>query len=97
MARPIRRRGDVIHPRGRTRPASPWDPFAPFDDICQRIGQFVRAVRDDLDAGAWWAPPVDIAETDDAYIVEADLCDGVLTITVPRTQSAASRHIQIQG
>ena len=73
MAIPIRRRSDDIQRRGQVRPRSPWDPFAPFDDIYQRMGQFVRAVRDGVDSGAWWSPPVDIEETDDAFVVEVDL------------------------
>lgn len=74
MTLPIRRRNtDTLH-RSRQAPWSPWDPFAPFDDIQQRMGQLVRAVRDDLDPDAWWwSPPVDVEETDDSFVVEVDL------------------------
>lgn len=73
MALPIRRRSDDIQRGGRATPWSPWDPFASFDDIYQRMGQFVRTIRDDFDPGAWWSPPVDVEETDDTYVVEVDL------------------------
>ncbi|TDC17742.1 Hsp20/alpha crystallin family protein [Kribbella albertanoniae] len=35
--------------------------------------EFVRAVRDDFSTGSRWSPPVDLEESDDAFIVEADL------------------------
>jgi HSP20 family protein len=73
MALPIRRRSDDLHPGGRPASWPPWNPYAPFDDMYQRMSQFVRALREDSDTGAWWCPPVDVEEADDSFVIEVDL------------------------
>jgi HSP20 family protein len=63
--------------RGRSS-ARRWDPFtgfAGFDDLFDRMSRmltsaFPEAARISVNS---WAPPVDIEETDDDYLVEADL------------------------
>jgi HSP20 family protein len=60
-------------------PAYRWDPFREMEDINSRFGQLVRSFFGDTGgfsgagASSPLAPPVDIEETDDAYIVEVDL------------------------
>jgi len=65
---PVRRRENVPQTR------EPWDPFREITDLQQRLNQLVDSVwpRAGL-AEAVWAPLVDIEETDDAWLVEADL------------------------
>lgn len=66
MALPIRR---VSEPPER------WDPFRELEELHTRIGQLMEsrwAGRGD-GAGDLWSPLVDIEETDDAWLVEAEL------------------------
>jgi len=65
---PVRReRGDVLPAR--------WDPFQEFEDVRQRMdrlfGEFLGGTT--FGNGGVWSPPVDLEETDDAWVVEADL------------------------
>ncbi|ONI74536.1 hypothetical protein BWI15_11485 [Kribbella sp. ALI-6-A] len=50
----------------------PTDPFANFEDIYRRMDQMMRSFGS-LDKVAWSQFPVDIEETEDAYVVEIDL------------------------
>ena len=60
-------------------PAYRWDPYREMDDINTRFSQLIRSFFGDTwgPPGAGrsspLAPPVDIEETDDAYIVDIDL------------------------
>jgi HSP20 family protein len=65
MALPVRRR-DVS-----PQPAQRWDPFQELEQLRERMGQLIGAPGGN--SSATWAPPVDIFETDDAWIVEAEL------------------------
>lgn len=52
-----------------------WDPVRELDDLHQRFSSLLESSFGDL-AGAsvaGWAPPVDVEETDNAIIVEAEL------------------------
>jgi HSP20 family protein len=66
-------------PVRRTTTASPlmerFDPFRELDDLHSRMEQLMRGVWPDAGErdGAIWVPAVDIEETDDAWIVEAEL------------------------
>ena len=64
------------------RPATPhqpvarWTPFGDLDRIQQQLQQLVNATLPPEAAEAataLWSPPVDIEETEDAWIIEADL------------------------
>ncbi len=66
MALPVRRAG--MSP-------SRWDPFAALEDLHDEMSRLLTNVFPDvgrisIDA---WSPPVDVEETDDAYLIEADM------------------------
>ena len=49
-----------------------WDPFRELDELHERMSKLLESsVGHDLVTS--WAPAVDIEETDDAFLVEADL------------------------
>lgn len=66
MALPVPRRGSQV--RG-------WDPFAELDDLQQRFSSLLESTFGDLSGSSFggWTPAVDIEETDEAFIVEAEL------------------------
>ncbi len=80
-----------------------WNPFHELEDIQTRLNRFFndvpsRRLENDGLFFADWAPPVDIQETDQEYLIKAELpevkkedvkvevLDGVLTIEGERTQ-----------
>ncbi|MEU0094846.1 Hsp20/alpha crystallin family protein [Kribbella sp. NPDC006257] len=80
MALPIRRRGDETNNGASTRHDDnrpvrwlPTDPFADLHDIYRRMDQMMRSFGTRLEPSGWSSFPVDIEETDDAYVVEIDL------------------------
>jgi HSP20 family protein len=54
--------------RGRT--PQRWDPFRELEELHQRTLQLLGGAMED---GAPWVPLADVEETDDAWIVEAEL------------------------
>ena len=52
-----------------------WNPFVELDDIQQRLNRLFteKTVKSPADAFADFMPPVDIQETDNEFIVKADL------------------------
>jgi HSP20 family protein len=51
-----------------------WDPFAELEEIESRTRELMERSWPGLGGdGGVWSPPVDIEETDDAWIVEADI------------------------
>lgn len=71
MALPgVRRSTDPVRP-GTTS----WEPFREFDDVRTRMERLMTQAFGDTVAGVVdrWAPPVDLEETDDRFIVEVDL------------------------
>ena len=71
MALPIRRREQQSE-----RPAS-WDPFGEIEEMHDRMGRLLQGagggLGDFTGAAGVWSPLVDVEETDDAWIVEADV------------------------
>lgn len=58
------------------QPAVRWGPFAEFEDLYDRMGAVLGAVPGGPAgqlAGLPWSPLADVSETDDAYLIEADL------------------------
>jgi HSP20 family protein len=65
----------VQTPRRFTSPPARWDPFRDLEELQARTAQLIgsalpAALTED---GGVWVPPVDIEETDDAWIVEAEI------------------------
>jgi HSP20 family protein len=64
--------------RGGRYPARRWDPFGMlpgFDDLFDQMSWMLTNAFPDVARVSIqsWSPPVDIQETDDAYVVEADV------------------------
>jgi len=73
MALPVRRRD---HGQQATRSPTVWEPFRELDEIQRRTAELIDSVwsggaraTDDLP----WVPAVDVEETDDAWIIEAEV------------------------
>jgi HSP20 family protein len=57
-----------------SRPVTRWEPFRELEELQQATARLLEdAFSGEAAAQAAWAPPVDIEETDDAWIVEAEL------------------------
>ncbi len=52
-----------------------WDPFAEFGDLYERMGRLLDVSLPDLmpREGRSWTPAIDMEETENSYIIEADL------------------------
>lgn len=58
--------------RSGSQPAR-WDPFRQFEDLYTQMGRLWESFGSSAGAGGVWAPPVDVCETEDAYIVDLDV------------------------
>ena len=58
-----------------SQPAARWDPFAELEDLYDRMGAVMGGARRPgrMPGGLAWSPLADVSETDDAYLIEADL------------------------
>jgi HSP20 family protein len=59
-----------------SQPAARWDPFAELEDLYDRMGRLTGSVAGGPAgqlAALPWSPLADVSETDDAYLIEADL------------------------
>jgi HSP20 family protein len=58
-----------------TRTPQRWDPFRELEDLQSRTEQLLESVWSGTPVtnGGLWSPSVDIEETDDAWIVEAEV------------------------
>jgi HSP20 family protein len=79
--------------RPQTRLVRRWDPFSELEGLYDEMGQLMQRVTGELPT----APPTDIEETDDAFIVELDV-PGVrredLTVEVRENQLHVSGEIK---
>jgi HSP20 family protein len=58
------------------RPARRMEPFAQLEEFQNQMGELIESVLSPAiltNGGSTWAPAVDIEETEDAWIVEAEL------------------------
>lgn len=69
MALPVRRGN------GASRSVQRWEPFRELEELQERTAELMQSVWSGtgLAQAAAWTPPVDIEETDDAWVVEAEL------------------------
>lgn len=57
-------------------PAYRWDPRREVDELNSRFGQLIQSLiggEAGIGGSAGWSPPVDVEETEDAYVVDVDL------------------------
>lgn len=57
-------------------PAYRWDPRREVDELNSRFGQLIQSLisgEAGIGATADWSPPVDVEETEDAYVIDVDL------------------------
>jgi HSP20 family protein len=50
-----------------------WDPFREFEQLQEEMGRLMQSISPPMGNGGAWMPLADIEETDDAWIVEAEL------------------------
>ena len=67
MPLPVRRRDTAPQPVQR------WDPFRELQGLQEQLAQLMQRTPPDGDGGVPFVPLVDIEETDDAWIVDAEL------------------------
>ncbi len=65
----------LLATRTEERAVDPWDPFRELDDVRRRMDRVVEEAMSRAPAvrGDAWSPLVDVEETDDAWVVEADI------------------------
>ncbi|MFP5336529.1 MAG: Hsp20/alpha crystallin family protein [Actinomycetes bacterium] len=64
MALPVRRNSEL----------QTWNPFRELDDLHQRMSRLMESTFGETRDGlTGWVPAVDIEETDDTFVVEAEL------------------------
>ena len=78
MALPLLNRNrDHERTKASKAPAQPLDPRRELEELRERLDRMMDSVwqpaEDLLEPGLGWAPPVDVEEADDAWIVEAEL------------------------
>jgi HSP20 family protein len=67
MALPVRRRDTA------PQPVTYWDPFRELEGLQDHLAQLMQRTTSNGDGGTPFIPLVDIEETEDAWIVEAEL------------------------
>ncbi|MDQ4037077.1 MAG: Hsp20/alpha crystallin family protein [Actinomycetota bacterium] len=65
----------MTEPARRTSDVSTWNPFRELDELRGRVSQLLESSFGQRAAGGLdlWSPPVDIEESDDAFLIEAEL------------------------
>jgi HSP20 family protein len=60
---------------GRTQPPRRWEPFTELEQLNEQFGRLMDSVWSPTGAanGGMWTPLADVEETEDAWIVEAEL------------------------
>jgi HSP20 family protein len=70
MPVPVRRSQDV-----RSQPLERWEPFREFEQLHEQMGRLMEGFTGPLGMtnGGAWAPFADIEETEDTWIIEAEV------------------------
>jgi HSP20 family protein len=70
MALPVRRT-DVVH----SQPIQRWDPVREFEQLQEEMGRLMETAWSPMGVtnGGMWMPLADIEETEDAWVIEAEL------------------------
>src|SRR6202046_1290380 len=70
MPVPVRRSQDV-----RSQPLERWEPFREFEQLHEQMGRLMEGFTAPLGMtnGGAWAPFADIEETEDAWVIEAEV------------------------
>lgn len=66
---------EMALPSRRTEDVASWNPLRELDDLHTRFSRLLESTFGDAPGSKFgaWTPPVDIEETDDDFIVEAEL------------------------
>jgi len=66
---------EMALPMRRSDEAASWNPFRELDDIQSRFSKLLESTFGDVPTSMFgtWTPPVDIEETDDSFVIEAEL------------------------
>src|ERR1700753_2081414 len=57
-----------------SRPMQRWDPFREFEQLQEEMGRLVQSVWSPANGdGGAWTPSADNEETDDAWVIEAEV------------------------
>jgi HSP20 family protein len=59
--------------RAPSQPVQRWDPFQDLEELHAQLGRLVGVAMSGAGDGQSWTPLADIEETEDAWVVEADL------------------------
>ena len=71
----------------------PWDPMRDLRVQHERLERLAAPHPDS------WTPPIDVYETDDGYVIAAEvpgLARGVLTVTFPKATPPPARRIEVR-
>jgi len=64
----------LLERRGERTSVTRWDPFAELESLHDQMGRLLTGnLADWTKTVGVWTPAVDLEETDDAYVVEAEL------------------------
>lgn len=59
--------------RRQPQPVVRWNPFQDLEQIQQQLTQLLGEIPDPTTARELWAPPVDVEESEDAWLLEAEV------------------------
>lgn len=62
----------ALRRRERAIPAQ-WHPFSEFEDLYDRMGRLLESSFAEPAEASMWTPLADVSETEEAYIVEAEV------------------------
>jgi HSP20 family protein len=73
MALPVRRAESAS--QSRSQPVQRWEPFQELEQLQEQMGRLMESALSPVAGGngGTWIPLADIEETDDAWVIEAEL------------------------